>query len=288
MNLEDYRYPKQGKVDLREIATEPETECDKEECLNRLESNILEIVEYQERLYAAKKEGLIIVLQAMDAGGKDSTIKKVTSGINPAGIDIADFKKPHYGDLEHDFLWRVNKMTPSRGKIAIYNRSYYEDILAVQVHKLHRGFAMADRVKDDPEFFTKRQRHIKHFEAYLYDESYRVVKIFLHISKEEQKRRFLERLEQPDKNWKFDPGDLVDRDNWDNYQAIYEQIIEDTATPESPWYVIPADKKWYSRYVVSQIILETLKLMDPQYPILKPGELENFILYKKRLENEKD
>ncbi len=287
MKLEDYRYSKKGMVKLSEIATEPESACDKDECMKRLESNILEIVEYQEKLYAAKREGLIIILQAMDAGGKDSTIKKVTSGINPAGIDIADFKKPNTGDLEHDFLWRVNKMTPVRGKIAIYNRSYYEDVLAVQVHNLHLGYKMMPRVIDNPDFFERRKRDIAHFEQYLFDESYRVVKIFLHISKAEQKRRFFERLEDPDKNWKFDPGDLVDRENWDRYQEIYEGIIGDTATENSPWYVIPADKKWYSCFVVSQIILDTLKAMDPQYPILDKEELENFALYKKLLENEK-
>ena len=287
MKLDDYRYPKAGKIKLREISTDPETTCDKDECMNRLESNILEIVTYQEKLFAAKSEGLIIVLQAMDAGGKDSTIKKVTSGINPAGIDVADFKKPNSGDLEHDFLWRVNKMTPVRGKIAIFNRSYYEDILAVRVHNLHLGYKMMPRVIDNPEFFQRRKRDIIHFEQYLFDESYRIVKIFLHISKDEQKRRFFERLEEPDKYWKFDPGDLVDRDHWDQYQDIYEEIISDTATENSPWYVIPADKKWYSRFIVSQIILDTLKMMDPQYPVLDDEELDSFELYKKLLENEK-
>lgn len=276
-----------GKLNLSKMPT-VDDEYDHDECMAKTEDNIAKIVEYQEKLYAAKTEGLIIILQAMDAGGKDSTIKKVTSGINPAGVMVRDFKKPLSGELEHDFMWRVFKMTPERGKIAIFNRSYYEDVLTVKVHNLQEQYKMMPRCINDPDFFRKRQDHIRHFEQYLYDESYRVVKIFLHISKKEQRERFYERLDEPDKNWKFDPGDLVDREHFDEFQATYEDVIQNTATPNAPWYVIPADQKWFARHMVSQIILDTLKDMDPQYPKLSKEELNKFTYYREVLENEDD
>lgn len=192
------------------------------------------------------------------------------------------------GDLEHDFMWRVFKMTPERGKIAIFNRSYYEDVLTVKVHKLHKKYNIMPRCLEDVNFFEKRQSHIRHFEQYLYDESYRIVKIFLHISKKEQKIRFLARLDEPDKNWKFNPGDLVDRDHFEEFQKTYEEVIQNTASEIAPWYIIPADNKWFSKFLVSQIILETLKDMDPQYPKLSEEELDKFVYYREILEKEDD
>ncbi len=289
MKISDYRYTDSSKkINLDKLDTEADNGDSRSKYLEKAEKNIAEIIEYQEKLFAQKKEGLIIILQAMDAGGKDSTIKQVTSGINPAGVVVRDFKKPQSGDLEHDFMWRVFKMTPERGKIAIFNRSYYEDVLTVKVHKLHLKYNMMPRCLEDDSFFEKRQSHIRHFEQYIYDESYRIVKIFLHISKKEQKTRFLARLDEPDKNWKFDPGDLVDRDHFDEFQKTYEEVIQNTASDIAPWYIIPADNKWFSRYLVSQIILETLKEMDPQYPKLSEEELAKFVYYREILDKEDD
>ncbi len=289
MSLKKYRFDGTKKLDLKKMPTDSRKDgADKEEILEKTKRNQEEIAELQERLYADGREGLIILLQAMDAAGKDSTVKHVLSGINPQGIDVYSFKSPSGEELAHDFLWRIHKCVPARGKISLFNRSQYEDVLVVRVHDINRSYHMADRVTGQPddEFFEKRYRHIRHFEEYLYDNSYRIVKIFLNVSKEEQKKRFLERIDKPEKNWKFSSGDLDERDLWDKYQKAYEDAVNATATKEAPWYVLPADQKWYTRYLVSEAVLDALRKIDPQYPEMPADEKEKLAACRERLMSE--
>lgn len=269
MKAKKYCYDGEKKLNLEKVPTNSKKDkVDKEEILEKTIKNQEKIAALQDKLYADGREGLILVLQAIDAAGKDSTVKHVMSGINPQGVDVVSFKQPTSEELSHDFLWRVNKHLPQRGKIGIFNRSYYEDVLVVQVHKINHSYHMAKRVvdMDDDKFFEKRYSHIRNYEEYLYDNSYRIVKVFLNVSKEEQKERFLERIDNPTKNWKFDEGDLKERALWDEYHKVFEDVINATATKECPWYVLPADQKWYTRYLVSEILLKALEDIDPQYP----------------------
>jgi PPK2 family polyphosphate:nucleotide phosphotransferase len=213
----------------------------------------------QERLYAESRQALLVVLQAMDAGGKDGTVKHVFSGVNPQGVRVTSFKQPTELELAHDFLWRIHAAVPPHGYIGIFNRSHYEDVLVARVHALV-----------EEAVWRRRYRHINHFEALLADADVRVIKLFLHISREEQADRLRKRLEDPTKRWKFNPGDLAERERWDEYQAAYEEAIARTSTESAPWYVIPADAKWFRNWAVSRIVIETLEDMDPRFP--EPAE----------------
>lgn len=271
MALKDYKFDGKKILHLNQLPTDSKKDgVRKDEILSLTGENQAKISQLQDRLYADGKEGLIIILQAMDAAGKDSTIKHVMAGINPQGVEVFSFKQPSGDELAHDFLWRVHKCIPVRGKIGILNRSHYEDVLVVQVHSINKTYHMADRItgQEDQEFFAKRYRHIRNFEEYLYDNSYRIIKIFLNISKKEQKKRFLDRIDIPEKNWKFSSSDMKERALWDQYHEVYEKVINATATKENPWYVLPADQKWYTRYLVSEIIRKTLEDMNPQYPVM--------------------
>ena len=286
MSLKDYVFDGSRKLDLSKIPTNSKKDhVDKEEILAKTKENLVKMQELQDRLYADGREGLIIVLQAMDAAGKDSTIKHVMGGVNPQGVEVHSFKQPSSEELAHDFLWRLNKCIPRRGYIAIFNRSYYEDVLVVQVYEMNKGYHIAERVIGQPtdEFFRKRYRHIRNYEDYLYENGYRIVKIFLNVSKEKQKERFLERLETPSKNWKFSSSDLKERAMWEEYQKVYEKTINETATEANPWYVLPADQKWYTRYLVSEAIVKTLEEINPQYPELPAEEKEKLGEYKEAL-----
>lgn len=291
MGLKRYKFDGTEKIQLEQLPTDSkEDKVNKKDILKKTEENQARISELQERLYADGREGLIIILQAIDAAGKDSTVKHVMSGINPQGVDVVSFKTPTSEELSHDFLWRVNKHLPTRGKIGIFNRSYYEDVLIVQVHNMNRGYHMAERVigQEDDVFFKKRYKHIKNYEKYLYDNSYRIVKIFLNVSKEEQKNRFLERIDVPEKNWKFSAGDLKERALWDRYHEVYADVINETSSKECPWYVLPADQKWYTRYLVSKIIRKTLEEMDPQYPEMPEEEKQLLAECRRSLMEEQD
>ena len=228
------------------------------------------------------------MLQALDAAGKDSTVKHVMGGLNPQGVQVTSFKQPNSEDLSHDYLWRVHKALPPRGSIAIFNRSYYEDVLVVQVHDLQKTYKIPPRTLEDGKkaFFKKRYRQIRHYEEYLYDNGYRVVKIFLHVSKEEQRKRFLERIDNPAKNWKFSLSDVKERAHFDEYMDVFEDVIDATATPESPWYAIPADQKWYTRYLVSEIVVDTLRQCCHEYPKLNADAKAELKDCRTRLEAE--
>lgn len=289
MGLDKYKVDGKHNIKLEDFPTNSKADnVDKAEIKKKTEKNLEEMALLQERLYAESKEGLLIVLQAIDAAGKDSTIKHVMSGVNPQGVDVVSFKAPNSEELSHDFLWRIVKALPARGKIGLFNRSHYEDVLVVQVHEMNKNYNMASRVTgmDSKEFFTKRYRHIKNFEEYLYDNSYRIIKIFLNVSKDEQKKRFLERIEKSEKNWKFEAGDLKERSLWDEYHKVFEDVINSTSAPEAPWYVIPADQKWYTRYLVSEAIVQALRDIDPQFPDLSEEEKQQLDECKALLMNE--
>ena len=291
MKLKDFRYDGEKKFKLSDYPTEVKgIKEHKEELLKKTAENIAKIAELQDRLYADANESVLILFQAMDAAGKDGTIKHVMSGINPQGVDVYSFKQPSSDELAHDFMWRIHSRTPQRGKIAIFNRSYYEDVLVARVHKLNKQYHMADRciAMDTDTFFGKRYKHIKNYEEFLFDNGCRVVKIFLNVSKDEQKRRFLERIDNPAKNWKFSSSDIKERALWDDYMNAYSLAIENTATKDCPWYIIPADKKWYMRHLVSEAVLKALQDCKPHYPKMPKKEKLHLLDYKAMLENETD
>ena len=286
--LSRYCFDGSKKLRLDKIPTDSKQDkVDKEEILKKTEKNQEKIFALQDKLYADGREGLLIVLQARDAAGKDSTIRHVMGGVNPQGVSVYSYKQPSKEELSHDFLWRCNKNLPARGMIAIFNRSYYEDVLVVKVDKLYKNYNMAARCLKPKELFKKRYKHIRDYEEYLFDNSYRIVKIYLNVSKEKQKERFLERINMPEKNWKFSGSDLTVRAQWEEYDKVYEETINNTATEDAPWYVIPADQKWYSRYLVSEAILDALKKIDPRYPKMSEEETKKLDEYRKALETEK-
>jgi len=227
----------------------------------------------QEVLYAGHKERLLIIIQAMDTGGKDGTIRSVFDGVNPQGVKVASFKVPTAIELDHDYLWRIHQHTPGKGEIVIFNRSHYEDVLAVRVHKL-----VPEKV------WSRRYNHINNFEKILVDEGTTILKFYLHIDQDEQKARLLERIHDPTKQWKFNPGDIDERKRWDDYMKAYEDMLSKTSTHWAPWYVIPANRNWYRNLLISTIIVDTLKNLKLQYPPV----VENIESYIPILENESE
>lgn len=286
MGVDKYKFDG-GKVELNKLPTNSKDDnVDKADILEKTEKNLVKMADLQDRLYAEGRESVLVVLQAMDAAGKDSTIKHVMTGLNPQGVRVVSFKQPTSEELAHDYLWRANAALPKRGMIGIFNRSYYEDVLVVKVHQMQKDYAMDERIVQDDKFFEKRYRQLCDYEQYLSENSYRVVKIFLHVSKETQKKRFLERIDDPAKNWKFSTSDLKERAYWDDYMAAYTDAIRHTATKASPWYVLPADQKWYTRYLVSEVVLKTLEACKPQYPTLPPDAAANLAACKEALLSE--
>lgn len=257
---------------------------DKSELKERLTATgIRTLAALQDKLYAHDKWAVLLIFQAMDAAGKDSTIKHVMSGVNPQGCQVFSFKAPSAEELDHDYLWRCIARLPNRGHIGIFNRSYYEETLVVRVHP-----ELLEKQKLPPQLTGKhiwKQRFadIRHFERYLTHNGIVVRKFFLHVSKKEQKKRFLERIEDPNKNWKFSAGDIVEREYWDEYMAAYEDMVRNTATPEAPWYVVPADNKWFTRIVVASAIIETLADLDLKYPKVGPVKQKELAAAKKAL-----
>lgn len=287
MKLEECVYRGEGKFCISDYPTSVEVDKgEKEKYVLLTEKNTARMAELQDKLYADAKEGVVILIQAMDAAGKDSTIKHVMSGVNPQGCVVHSFKQPSHEELAHSFLWRAMMHIPQRGYIGVFNRSYYEDVLVVRVHDLQRGYAMPSRCIDmDPDkFFEKRYRQISDFEEYLWDNGYRVVKFFLNESKAEQAKRFLARINDESKNWKFSDADIKERALWDEYQNAYEKAIGKTASKHAPWYVIPADQKWFARYLVSEAIVGVLEDIDPRYPQMPPDQKAHLVSCKQQLE----
>ncbi len=244
------------------------------------------MIELQDKLYAQDKWAILLIFQAMDAAGKDGVIKHVMSGVNPQGCQIYSFKQPSVEELNHDFLWRSNKCIPERGRIGIFNRSYYEEVLVVRVHK-----EMLERERMPPSLVTKniwneRFADINAYEHYLSRNGVVIRKFFLNLSKEEQKNRFLKRLEQPSKNWKFSTTDTAERERWNDYMAAYEEMIQRTATPHAPWYVVPADKKWYTHLVVAAAIIHALEELNLRYPTVDAAKRKELKAARAALEHE--
>ncbi len=272
MSLRDYCYDGDKRLTIKGLPTDAgEMKQHKRELVDKTEENLLKAAELQEKLYAAGREGLIIAIQARDAAGKDSLIKKVFSGLNPAALEVHSFKAPNSTELSHDYLWRINAALPPRGKIGVFNRSQYEDVLIVRVHHMEQGYRLAPRCLRE-DFFERRYAQLRNWEEYLWENGLRMVKIFLNVSKEEQRQRFLERVEREEKHWKLNTGDIKERAAWEAYDEAFEDAINATATPHSPWFVIPADNKWYTRYLVSELLVETLEEMHPAWPTLDPDE----------------
>jgi PPK2 family polyphosphate:nucleotide phosphotransferase len=241
-----------------------------------------------DRLYARNEWALLCVFQAMDAGGKDSAIKHVMTGVNPQGVQVTSFKAPGPEELAHDFLWRINRALPERGTIGIFNRSHYEEVLAVRVHPEFLARQHLPNELQGKKLWDRRLEAIADFERFLTRQGLVVLKFFLNVSKEEQRRRFLDRLEQREKHWKFSPSDMAERAHWDNYQTAYEAAIAATATPHAPWFVVPADHKWYTRLIVVAAMIEALEKLDLKVPELTPEQQAALDVARKKLESEPD
>jgi len=251
-----------------------------------LESGVEWLADEQQRLYAQDRWSVLLIFQAMDAAGKDGTIKHVMSGVDPQGVQVHSFKSPSNEDLDHDFLWRCAKALPERGRIGIFNRSYYEEVLVVRVHQ-----QLIEKQKLPPELVTRdiweeRYEAINAFERYLARNGYLILKFFLHVSKKEQKKRFLERLDQPEKNWKYSSADARERQYWDDYMECYEDMIRHTATKHAPWYVVPADNKWFTRLVVSGAIVDALEDLDLRLPKVDKRKLKELAMARQLLMSE--
>lgn len=257
----------------------------KQDAKEQLAKDIEKLSELQSMLYAQDRYSILIIFQAMDAAGKDGTIKHVMSGINPQGCQVYSFKQPSAEELDHDYLWRINRSLPERGRIGIFNRSHYEDVLIAKVHPeiiLSNKLPSVETINDiDPDFWKRRYRQINDFERYLTENGTIVLKFFLNVSKAEQKNRFMERLDDASKNWKFSSADIKERQFWEDYMNAYADVLTETSTELAPWYVIPADNKWFMRYAVGRIICTRMEALDLHYPQLSKEELEKLEECKK-------
>jgi PPK2 family polyphosphate:nucleotide phosphotransferase len=251
-----------------------------------LTDGVKKLSQLQDILAAQDRWGLLLIFQAMDAAGKDGTIKHVMSGVNPQGVDVWSFKAPSPEELDHDYLWRTTKCLPERGHIGIFNRSYYEEVLVVRIHPQILEGQKLPKSLVTKHIWQERFEDINCFEQYLTRNGIAVVKFFLHLSKKEQKRRFMERLDTPEKNWKFSSADVKEREFWDAYQEAYEDMIRHTASGHAPWYVVPADNKWFTRLVVSQAVVDALRGMKLKYPKVSGEEKAALAAARQVLENE--
>jgi PPK2 family polyphosphate:nucleotide phosphotransferase len=287
--IEPYRITNGKKFRLKDIDpndTAHLTSADKREAKEMLARGVEWLAEQQDKLYAQDHWGVLLVFQAMDAAGKDGTIKHVTSGINPQGCTVTSYKQPSSEELDHDYFWRYMRNVPARGQIGIFNRSYYEEVLVVKVHQ-----EILTRQKLHPSLITKkvweqRYQDISNFEEYLTRNGVAVVKFFLHVSKGEQKRRFMERLDQPEKNWKFSASDVAERGYWSEYQDAYEEAIQNTASKHAPWYVVPADNKWFTRLVVAAAVVDAIAKLDLHYPKIDSEKRKALVAARQKLEAE--
>jgi PPK2 family polyphosphate:nucleotide phosphotransferase len=281
-----FRVDGSGKFHLRSLKTGAKGGLDKEEAKKLLDANRKLLSEFQEKLYAQDRWSVLLILQGMDAAGKDSTIKHIFEGVNPQGCEVTSFKEPTSLELQHDYLWRSVVALPKRGRIGIFNRSYYEECLVTRVHP-----ELLQKQKLPPKLITKkiwRERYedIVAFERYLSRNGTMILKFFLNISREEQRRRFLDRLEQPSKIWKFSMSDVTERAWWPRYQAIYQDIVRHTSTPIAPWYVVPADHKWFARVVIGSVIVKALAALDLKFPRADEPSLREFEEVRKALAHE--
>jgi PPK2 family polyphosphate:nucleotide phosphotransferase len=289
MKIDKFRVAEGSKVNLKNFPTDfTDGFTDKKEAVKDLEKNVIRLAELQDRLYAQNVHALLIIFQAMDAAGKDGAIKHVMSGVNPQGCQVTSFKAPSAEELDHDYLWRSQKGLPERGCIGIFNRSHYEEVLVVRVHPgILQSQALPDNIKNDKNIWKKRFKHIRDWEDHLAENGTHILKFFLNVSRDEQKRRFLERIDLHEKNWKFSASDAKERGFWDEYMKAYKEAIEATSTERSPWYIIPADKKWFTRLAVSEIIVKKMESMNLHYPVVTDAHKAELEQAKRLLESEK-
>jgi len=285
INASDFRVEPEKQVELRKWPTIVKPFCEtKKQYRKLLEEHIERLSDLQQLHYASARYALLLILQGMDAAGKDGAVRHVMSGVNPEGCEVFSFKQPSAEELEHDFLWRSTCRLPERGRIGIFNRSYYEEVLVVRVHpEILRSQRLSEELRDERKLWKDRYRSIVDFERHLFHNSTRTIKIFLHLSQEEQRRRFLERIDHPDKNWKFSLADIHERKYWKEYRVAYEECLTATSTRHAPWYVVPADDKENARLIVSQIVLDAFGELKMAYPKTTPKREEELKAIRKLL-----
>jgi len=285
-HISPFRIDGTSRFHLRSQKTDEKGGLDKERAAGILEANRKRLADFQEKLYAQDRWSLLLIFQGMDAAGKDSAIKAVFEGVNPQGCEVTSFKQPTVHELDHDFMWRCVAALPERGRIGIFNRSYYEECLVTRVHP-----QLLHQEKLPPKLITKniwreRFEDIRGFERYLSRNGTVIIKFFLNLSREEQRQRFLKRLEEPEKNWKFSMNDVTERAFWSRYQAVYQDIVRHTASPHAPWYVVPADHKWFARVVIGSVIVAALEKLDLRFPRIDKASQGEFERVRKALEQE--
>jgi PPK2 family polyphosphate:nucleotide phosphotransferase len=282
---DDYRARPGKKVRLQDWPTRVKPIYkDKQQYQHLLQEQITELSKLQDLLYADNRYALLLIFQAMDAAGKDSAIKHLMSGVNPQGCQVFSFKHPSAEELDHDFLWRTTRSLPERGRIGIFNRSYYEEVLIVRVHpEILKAQGLPDETVESKRFWKDRYRSITDMEDHLHRNGTRILKFFLHISKDEQRKRFLKRIDEPEKNWKFSRADMGERKLWKEYRAAYEDCFQGTSTQDSPWYVVPADDKENARLILSEIILDALRGLPLRYPPMNPEHRKELLAIRKQL-----
>ncbi|HWY62394.1 MAG TPA: ADP-polyphosphate phosphotransferase [Rhizomicrobium sp.] len=290
IRIEDFAVPEGKSVNLKKWPTIIDPVYKSEKQYQELQQDhIARLSEQQQRLYASNRHAVLLIFQAMDAAGKDSAIKHVMSGVNPQGCQVFSYKHPSAAELQHDFLWRTTRDLPERGRIGIFNRSYYEEVLIVRVHQgILRGEGIPDEARKGGAIWHDRYQSIVHLEKHLRLNETRVIKFFLHISKEEQRKRFLMRIDDPEKNWKFSAGDVEERKFWKHYMKVYEECLGATSKPGAPWYVVPADDKKNTRLIVSQIVLATLEGLKMTYPRTSGARRRELKSIRKRLARRSD
>lgn len=288
MHSDEFRAREGQSIDLKKWPTRIKPLCEtKDDYHAALAEHVKRLSELQDKLYADNRFAVLFVFQAMDAGGKDGCIKHVMSGVNPQGCQVFSFKHPSAQELQHDFLWRTERDLPECGRIGIFNRSYYEEVLIVRVHpEILSGEGLSPEAGSGKSFWNGRYRSIVDFEAHLYRNDTRIVKFFLHLSKEEQRKRFLERIDDPAKNWKFSAYDMAERGYWDSYAEAYEKCIGATSTEQSPWYIVPADNKDDARLIVSQVVVDTLERLKLSYPASTAERRAELLKIREQLVNE--
>ena len=286
MNIAKFKVERDSKFKLSDIDTGSAGKIDsREEGEKQMAANICTMDDLQSKLYAQDKYAVLIIFQAMDTAGKDGAIKHVMNGLNPQATNVHSFKQPSSEELDHDYLWKANKNLPERGQIGIFNRSYYEEVLVVKVHDLLKNQQIpAEFITED--IWKNRYRQIRDYERYLYENGIIVVKFFLYISKEEQKKRLLSRIDDESKNWKFSAADIKERQYWKDYQEAYQEAIRETSTKHAPWYVIPSDKKWFARLAISEIICQTLADLKLAYPKVTKEQKQLLKEYRQKLQED--
>ncbi len=285
ISTEEFRVREGDDVDLDKWPTQGKpTYKSKDDYKAILEDHVAQLSDLQRMHYASNRYAVLLIFQAMDAAGKDSAIRHVMSGVNPQGCQVFSFKHPSPAELQHDFLWRTTRDLPERGRIGIFNRSYYEEVLIVRVHReILQGEGLPDAIQDNKAIWHDRYRSIVDLERHLHCNGTRIVKFFLHLSKDEQRKRFLERIDEPEKNWKFSMDDIKERGFWKQYMKAYEKCLSATSTKDSPWYIVPADDKESARLIVSQIVIETLKDLKMSYPETSPERHQELLAIREQL-----